>query len=330
MNGSADVLEISDDHLNISDHQSSIIECELNDTANTEEIDLKPYENYSMISLDPNPDGSLMHPSSADFTDRLTRPLSTGQHNNNHEQATTNVSSVSDRSQVVQPDYQQVSESSSEVKSTDPSRVPVALEEDEMDCQIMESSNDQQPKQSMDSRNDKQPEAKKPARAEPISSETKTRTITLKLPPINGGEKPNLVLKFDKNSQAVAATEKPISSSSPLKSPTKAGTTRPIIQTINPTPKLIIKPLTPPADLATNSSSPAAAASQPLTSTSASKTNESTSEKLKTKCLREGCHNLAIKNEDWEEFCSAECLIVYCKICFKNWVAHRQKEGDSS
>lgn len=343
MNGSSDFLEIAGDHLNSSDQPQIIEEYQLDDDARKSEvIDLKPFENYAMISLD-NPDGRLTvkHLPSSGLT-ALHRPPSTYHHNNlKPANATASVSHQSDVDpDCIQLNYQQVSELSSEVSSNDPGRAPDGLE-DEMDCQIVNSKEQQLNEkidEPMEAQNGKHPAAKQqePAagQAEATPSESKTRTVTLKLPLINGQKQQNLVLKMDKDSQEVAAAEKSISPSSPLKLPAKTGTTKPTIQTINP-PKLIIKPLTPPADLATNSASSAASAaatsdaSNPLTSTSTSRTNDTTSEKLKTKCLQESCRNLAIKNEDWEEFCSADCLIAYCKICFKNWVASRQKESSS-
>ena len=309
---------VSDDILNISDQPQIIDNFQLlDDEAKREEIDLPPAEAYS-LSLD-NPGGSLImkHSALSSFSSVHLNQSPTNRQNYLESAVSPSVSNQSNvDSDCICLKYQQVNELSSETtaKSND-----LAGLEDEMDCQIMESKDPQTNEQLGE-----QP-ASKPrpepiiVQKEAILGEPKTRTITLKMPPINGQKEPNnLILKIENDK---ATPERPISSSPSFKSPTKTGTTRPTIQTINPTPKLIIKPLPPPSSQAVVSST----VLPPVTSARTSKTNDSAPEKVKTRCLRAGCTEPAVKNPQWdEEYCSAECLIEFCKACFKNWAANRQ------
>ncbi|GAB0089281.1 hypothetical protein DMENIID0001_037990 [Sergentomyia squamirostris] len=44
-------------------------------------------------------------------------------------------------------------------------------------------------------------------------------------------------------------------------------------------------------------------------------------------CIRHGCTNQAIVNQDWEdEYCSNECVITHCRDVFGNWVQSNQQQ----
>ncbi|CAF3321680.1 unnamed protein product [Rotaria socialis] len=44
-----------------------------------------------------------------------------------------------------------------------------------------------------------------------------------------------------------------------------------------------------------------------------------------TKCKRIGCENSSIEHPEWDgEYCSAQCLSVFCKEAFEQWVKKHQ------
>ena len=312
---------VGDDILNNSDQPQIIEEFQLcGEKGKRRKTDLLPVETYLVLSLD-NPGGSL-HMNHPSLSSSAAVNQSPTQHHS-HCEPDTAVASASHRSSVdsdcIPLEYQQVNESSSVAKSNDRAS---ANPEEETDCQIMDGKDSQVNEQPAKKRQEPiviQAEAATPA-------ESKTRRITLKMPPMNGQKEPNnLILKIDNGNQAIA--ERPISSSSSFASP-KKGTTKPIIQTFTP-PKLIIKPLRPPPDQAPAASLSTVSASHPVASTSASKTNDSPPEKVKRECVREGCTKPAVKDPQWDgEFCSADCLFTHCKTCFENWVASRRAESN--
>lgn len=105
------------------------------------------------------------------------------------------------------------------------------------------------------------------------------------------------------------------------------GTTKPTIQTINPVvikkatvtieniPKLVIK---------NSLASLKPTDTEQSTKVSIIKSNEQVDETPKNLCLKSGCKNKSVKNEDWDDFCSAECLIDHCRRCFVDWVNNRK------
>ncbi|CAF0811519.1 unnamed protein product [Rotaria sp. Silwood1] len=45
----------------------------------------------------------------------------------------------------------------------------------------------------------------------------------------------------------------------------------------------------------------------------------------KIKCKRVGCENPSIDHPEWDgEYCSAQCLSVFCKEAFEQWVKKKQ------
>ena len=165
-------------------------------------------------------------------------------------------------------------------------------------------------------------------------NDSKVRTITLKLPPFNGQKQfSNLVLINNLNTNVTPTTNNSNSNQIDSTIIAKSGTTRPVIQTINPTPKLVIKPLRPPSsdNLLTKSStlkiSTSLASSVPANASSTISASKSEEKSNIINCIKDGCKNRSNRSDEWDmEYCSTTCLIAHCKECFDNWLEDKKKK----